>query len=285
MTDCIWDANSLWARAWYAVMRTQPDPAMAVEAALVSATSLLSPASDRIEKIDRMLFCWDGRQAPDKGRKEKPEHYVASRKVFQEFLTDLFGAVHAEIPDHEADDLVATAATNSDADQVYVISGDKDLTQLQNPRIHYYCLHTKAVLSASFICNRWGVRHPDQVAIALAIIGDRVDGIPGVPRWGPAKSKHLFGAVTSQMKFDQAFAAIERQIPFELRAHFYESLERTLLNRQVPGLPPPAPLRLQPLDYVKGFGMPDLYRHYVALHTHYFGRKMTKDNDGDEADV
>jgi len=270
MIDGIFDTPSIFARAWYAAMRVEPDPAAAVEAALVSVAALISPQSRRIEdKMDRLLFCWDGENARDKGRAEKPEHFKASMVVFREMLTEIFGAVHAEHPDFEADDAVATAARHSDADEVYVISGDKDLTQLQGSNIHYYCLNTKAVLSTSFICRKWGVKHPSQVAIALAIIGDRVDGIPGIPKWGPVKAKSLFSSVKPHMDFMQAFRVIEAQVPVELREAFYSSLELTLLERDLPGLPPASELTLMPIKEARNLEMPDFFQFYVSVHSRY----------------
>lgn len=270
MTDGIFDTPSIFARAWYATMRVETDPAAAVEAALVSVASLLSPESNRIDdRMDRLLFCWDGKKAPSKGRAEKPEHYKASMQVFREMLTEIFGAEHSESVEHEADDAVATAAEHSDADEVYVISGDKDLTQLQGDRVHYYCLHTKAVLTTSYICRKWGVKHPSQVAIALAIIGDPVDGIKGIPKWGPVKCKQLFTSVRPQMNFVQAFQVIEAQVPDNLREPFYDSLERTLLERNLPGLPLPAHLKLASLKEVRAMEMPDFYRFYVSVYSRY----------------
>lgn len=270
MTDGIFDTPSIFARAWFASMRVEADPAAAVEAALVSVAALISPQSRRIEeKMDRLLFCWDGAKAPSKGREAKPEHFKASMKVFREMLTEIFGAVHAEHPDYEADDAVATAVRHSDADQVYVISGDKDLTQLQSGNVHYYCLNTKAVLSSSFICRKWGVKHPSQVAIALAIIGDRIDGIPGIPKWGPVKAKSLFAAVRPHMDFMAAFRVIEAQVPTELREPFYTSLERTLLERDLPGLPEAGEPVLMPIKDARQLEMPDFFQFYVSVYSRY----------------
>jgi Pyruvate/2-oxoacid:ferredoxin oxidoreductase delta subunit len=70
MTDLIVDANSLYARAWYAA---QEKPDQAIIASLNVAMMLFN--TERIgERIDRSLFCWDGGQKKDKERAERPKH-------------------------------------------------------------------------------------------------------------------------------------------------------------------------------------------------------------------
>ncbi len=240
MTDLILDSNSLLARCWFAV---KEDPEKTATLFVQSVLQLLDQNGSRIgAPISRTLFGWDGQPKTTKNHSEKPLAYKETRRRVQEAILTLFGTDNAYHPDHEADDIVATAVYNSKAEQVYVVSGDKDLMQLQGGNVAYYCLNNKAILAARQIASKFGVKRPSQVAIALAIIGDHGDGISGIPRWGPKKVEKLFEAVTEEMNFNTALEAISGQIPAELMPIFIDSLDKTLLHNDVPDVPEPPPL-------------------------------------------
>ncbi|MBV5345022.1 MAG: hypothetical protein JZU63_05550 [Rhodoferax sp.] len=188
------------------------------------------------------LFAWDGAAKTDKNRKDKPPQYLETRRVAKNALSVLFSTTNCWHPEYEADDVVATAAFNSKADQIYVVSGDKDLMQLQSKNTAYFDLNTKTVLPAATICSKFKVKRPAQVALALAIIGDTSDGIQGIPKWGPKKSEKLFESVTADMDFSSALEELLRQIPKELQSFFMESLDKTLLHTDIEDVPDPSPL-------------------------------------------
>jgi 5'-3' exonuclease len=274
MTDLIVDGNSLYAKAWYATSKDFIDANASLRSALQTTFSLLNRDVDRVgSRIDRTLFCWDGQHGRDKGdRTEKPKAYFETRITFQDLLTSLIGTNHATAPNNEADDTVASAAEQSQADDIYIVSGDKDLMQLQSDRVHYFCLNAKAVLSRPCILTKFGVKHPRQIAIAQAVLGDRIDNIPGIKGWGPAKVKTLFRVITEKMTFQQALDAIERQIPDEHLEAFYSSLERTLLDVGLSGLPEPAPLKLATVEEMMDCGVTGLEDSYIRMYTSYTGR-------------
>lgn len=262
MNDLIVDGNSLFARCWYAVHGNkkpstsrpeeeeeeeedrESDPAEGTKRVFIqSILQFLDPEEGKFRvPIHRTLFCWDGKSKTDKGRDEKPPEYKDTRREIQEALLTLFGTENAWHKDFEADDIVATAAFDSTAEQVYVVSGDKDLMQLQGGNIIYYCLNAKQALSALSICRKFGVKRPSQVAIAQAIIGDPGDGLAGIPKWGPKKSAMLFESVTPDMDFPTALETIRSQIPGHLLPFFDECLDKTLLHSDVPDVPAPAEL-------------------------------------------
>lgn len=272
--DLIVDGPSIFARNFYAAVAKGKDfgtfvPAEAVTLSMRTLLSLLNPDSNRIGyQFERMLVAWDLRQNPQKNREPKPPEYHEMRELFREVLTAAFQPAHAEHQDYEADDLVATAVYNS-PNKVVVVSGDKDLMQLQSPDVHYYDLNQKALLSERFIAGKWHIKHPSQLAIALAIIGDPVDNIEGIPRWGPKRTQKLFEAVPREASFKDALEIIVAQIPEELQPAFWASLDRTLLNRDVPGVPEPAPIVLEEPDVIESLGLPigDMYRQLWSVYT------------------
>lgn len=273
MNDLLVDANSLWARSYYAVANKPVfDPAEAVRIALTTFLRVLDTHSNGIGQVHRLLFAWDGAKKRDKGRDPKPPSYYETREYFKEAADVLFAPEHAQLEDYEADDVLATAATQSTAKKVYILSGDKDLHQMHGQDVHYYCLNSKGLLAQRYINMKWGVKHPSQVAIALAIMGDKVDNIPGLRGWGPAKVKHLFKRVDPRWNFGEALQTIVEQIPENLHEAFYASLDLTLLNTELPGVPQAAPLILADMSAAEALEWPTFISAYRPIYAQYSRR-------------
>lgn len=273
--DLIVDGNSLYARAWYATSREFIDINAVLRSALQTVFSLINKDVDRIgERIDRTLFCWDGVHGRDKGdRQLKPSQYYDARSIFQELLTAMIGTAHATPPHNEADDAVATSVEKSTAEEVYIVSGDKDLMQLRAETVHYYCLNTRALLTRQFVTSKFHVKHPRQIAIAQAVLGDKIDNVPGIRGWGPSKVKSLFEAVTEDMSFVDSLNAIVAQIPEKFLDIFYASLDHTLLDPCLVGLPEPAPLTFMPVEEAMDCGVRGLEDSYIRMFGSYSGRR------------
>ncbi|NQY64301.1 MAG: DNA polymerase I [Alteromonadaceae bacterium] len=86
----------------------------------------------------------------------------------------------------EADDVIGTLAQQaSDAGIETVIStGDKDMAQLVNSHVRLINTMTNVELNEAGVEEKFGVR-PDQIIDYLALMGDKVDNIPGVNKCGP----------------------------------------------------------------------------------------------------
>ena len=291
MTDAVFDSDSLFARAWFAIMRN-PDgtPQDVVRSALVTVLSLLNVNNDNLgEKVDRLLFAWDGPNKRDKGRSPKPPEYYETRKLLQEYLSLLFNPAHVQIGSYEADDVVGTAVAQSDANSIFVISGDKDLQQLAGESVHYYCLHTKGLLSTRSICDQRYIKHPSHLAIAMAIIGDKVDAIKGVKGWGPKKVKKLFLAATPEMTLEEAMCHVEKQmieagLSCETMENFYLDLDLTVLHSDLEGVPQPADIKLADPGVVEELHLPDFMHYYRSVYQDYCSQ-VHLDAEGDEEDV
>ena len=284
MIDCLYDGNSLFARAWFAIM-SKPDgcPQDVVRSSICTVLSLLNVNNGKLgDRVDRILFAWDGANKRDKGRAAKPVQYHTTRKLLIDYLAFLLNPTHACSDAHEADDVVATAVRQSDADVCYVVSGDKDLQQLSGPSVYCYCLNQKALMPARAILSRWGIKDPKQLCLALAIIGDKTDCIAGIRGWGHKRVKKLFEAVPEGATLEEALLAVEAQIPEHLRPDFYRDLDLTLLNNAVPDIPPASPVKMAPLNAISELQLPNFMEFYRPVYRLYHGRT---DAAGDEEDV
>ena len=86
----------------------------------------------------------------------------------------------------EADDVIGTLATRADAAglETLISTGDKDLTQLVGPRTRWFNTMSNELLDEAGVLAKFGVP-PALIIDYLALVGDAVDGIPGVPKCGP----------------------------------------------------------------------------------------------------
>ncbi|MGZ8136916.1 MAG: 5'-3' exonuclease, partial [Methylococcaceae bacterium] len=86
----------------------------------------------------------------------------------------------------EADDVLGVLALHA-AEKGYCViisTGDKDMAQLVNEQIILENTMTNTRMDVQGVIEKFGVR-PDQIIDYLALIGDTVDNIPGVPKVGP----------------------------------------------------------------------------------------------------
>ena len=86
----------------------------------------------------------------------------------------------------EADDVIGTLARQAKEAgiETLISTGDKDLAQLVEPGVTLVNTMTNERLDTTRVVAKFGVR-PDQVVDLLALIGDAIDNVPGVPKVGP----------------------------------------------------------------------------------------------------
>ncbi|MEN9434801.1 MAG: polymerase [Pseudomonadota bacterium] len=119
--------------------------------------------------------------------------YKANRPPMPEDLREqiqpLFEIIRAQgypllqINDVEADDVIGTLATRFAGD-VLISTGDKDMAQLVNERVHLINTMSESYLDTAGVKNKFGVL-PEQIRDYLSLVGDNVDNIPGVDKVGP----------------------------------------------------------------------------------------------------
>ena len=216
---------------------------------------------------DRALVAFDGGSpafrldnCPDyKGqRAPMPDDLRSQLPLLDDFL-DAAGIPRCRIPHQEADDILATAATDAESHgwNVRIATSDKDLMQLVTPSVHLVSpCKDLAILDPPAVEAKTGVR-PDQIVHWLALIGDVADNIPGVPGIGPVTASKL---LAQHQTLDGIYAALPTLAPPSLRSKLADARPRTdtnivlmTLDRHVPGvpaladLPPPVPASSAPL--------------------------------------
>jgi DNA polymerase-1 len=95
---------------------------------------------------------------------------------------------------YEADDVIGTLAEywRAKGHPICVVTADKDLAQLVGENDHWWDFSRNQKLNAKQLTEKFGVM-PEQLADYLALTGDAVDNIPGVPGVGPKSASALLG--------------------------------------------------------------------------------------------
>src|SRR5690606_7796883 len=191
------------------------------------------------EKPEYIAFVVD---APGKTfRDELYAEYKANRPPMPEDLRaqvqpmcDIVHALGIDIirePGVEADAVIGTLAMRACADgvDVTISTSDKDFAQLVRPGIALVNTMSGSRLdSDEAVMAKFGVR-PDQIVDYLALVGDKVDNIPGVDKCGPKTAAKWLAAYDTLDGVMANAADIGGKIGENLRA----VLERLPLNRDL----------------------------------------------------
>ena len=131
-------------------------------------------------------------------------------------------------PRFEADDLIGTLAVHwsSRGHPVCVITADKDLAQLVGENDHWWDFSRNQKLDVAQLTDKFGVA-PHQIADYLALTGDAVDNIPGVPGVGPKSAAALLSLFGD---LDSLFSRLD-EVPF-LSIRGAKSLHRKLAEHR-----------------------------------------------------
>ncbi len=90
------------------------------------------------------------------------------------------------VPGVEADDVIGTLAARASKEglDTVISTGDKDLAQLVDAHVKLVNTMNGSELTPESVKAKFGVK-PEQIIDYLALVGDSVDNIPGVPKVGP----------------------------------------------------------------------------------------------------
>ena len=130
-------------------------------------------------------------------REPAPEELKRQFTYCREFI-DALGICQVGSPHYEADDLIGTLAKRmrDKGHSITILSSDKDLAQLITENDVFWNFAKGQRHSTPQIKKQFGV-YPEQIADQLAIAGDTVDNIPGVPGIGMATAAKLLNKFSS----------------------------------------------------------------------------------------
>ncbi|MDB5699144.1 MAG: polA, partial [Alphaproteobacteria bacterium] len=164
----------------------------------------------------------------------------------------------------EADDIIAcyaTAALN-EGWSVTIVSSDKDLMQLIQPGLDLYDTMNDRRIGRDYVIEKFGVP-PEQLGDVLALMGDSVDNIPGVPGVGPKTASQL---IQQYGDVESVLAHAEEIAKPKLKANLIEHAGAARLSRELVRLVCDSPLP-EPLDSLAMKGIPpEPLREFLEEH-------------------
>jgi len=229
------DAYALIFRGYYAFIKNPRINSKGVDtSAILGFTNSLFDVIKR-ERPDYLAVCFDKGGSKDRtkifeqyksNREETPETIKMSIPIIEDILKSLNISTLVK-EGYEADDIIGTITkrVNSDEYEIFMVTPDKDFAQLVDESVFIY----RPVFGGGY--ETWGVKevlekfeisNTSQVIDFLAMKGDSVDNIPGLPGVGDKTAK----------KFLKEFGSIEGLLEntSELKGKIKEKIE---LNKEL----------------------------------------------------
>jgi DNA polymerase-1 len=232
------DGSSQMYRAFHAPVRTAEGTilrnAMGIptNAVYIFVTMLRKLLKEHQPEFIAASFDLPGRTFRD----DLASDYKANRKPMPDELAGQIPLVHRAcealgVPiitydRFEADDVIGTLAEKASADGygVAIVTGDKDFFQLVGDGIRAYNPRDEGIwFDAEGVKEKFGVR-PDQVVDVLALMGDSIDNVKGVPGIGEKGARDLISTYgTLDALLEQAANVSQKKYREALLAHADEA--------------------------------------------------------------
>jgi DNA polymerase-1 len=185
-----------------------------------------------------------------KAQRPKPPTELIEQLVWIDRLVAANNFPLIRSPGYEADDIIGTLTTRATSAgmEVLIVGGDKDLAQLVDERVRMVDTLRDITYDPELVLKKWGVPSR-QIPDLLAIVGDTVDNIPGVPGVGQK------GAAELLLKYGSLEGILQNlsELKGRQRKGFEEHVndvrlwrELTVIDRDVPIETTIEALRIQP---------------------------------------
>ncbi len=181
-------------------------------------------------------------------RKPMPDPLIGQIPVVKSLLA-AYRIPIFEQEGYEGEDVLATIAKQiaREGVDVFLVTGDKDVLQLVNSHVKVYNPHHEpTVLDAAAVKARYGVE-PDRMVDLMALMGDEIDNIPGVPGIGEKTATQLLQTYGS---LDELYRHLDEVKNPQQRKKLDTAREQANLSRELARIDADAPIRVR-LEDVK----------------------------------
>lgn len=176
-------------------------------------------------------------------REETPLDLQGQIEPTKEILSKM-GIPLLELKGYEADDIIATLSEKAKNDnfEVVIVTADKDLFQLVDDKVEI--IYTK---KEDTLLDREGVKvffgvYPENVTDVLALWGDPIDNIKGVPGIGEKGAKDLVSKFGSLENILENIDKIEKR---SYRESLKENIDSAILSKKLATIDRNVPLEIE----------------------------------------
>lgn len=206
------DAYALIFRAYYALIKMPRITSTGLNTSAVFGFVNTLEELLRKEKPTHIAICFDppgptfrheAFEAYKGEREATPEDIKISVPIIKEIIR-AYRIPIIEVEGYEADDVIGTLATKAGNEgfSTFMMTPDKDFGQLVSDNVFQYKPGYRGgefeIRGVKEVCERYEISSPDKVIDLLALMGDKVDNIPGCPGVGEKTAIKLindFGSI------------------------------------------------------------------------------------------
>ena len=222
------DGSSYLYRAFHALPPLTTSTGQPV-GAIRGVISMLNKLADSTG-AERMVVVFDA--SGKTFRDDMYAEYKANREKMPDELREQIEPLHSiiralgfpllAVPGVEADDVIGTLAKQAEAagEEVLISTGDKDLAQLVTDQVTLVNTMSDSTLTPIGVEEKFGVP-PERMIDFLALTGDSVDNVPGIPKCGPKTAAKWLNAYGSLDGVVESAESIGGKIGETLREHMH----------------------------------------------------------------
>jgi len=222
------DGSSYLYRAFHALPPLTTSTGQPV-GAIRGVISMLNKLADSTG-AERMVVVFDA--SGKTFRDDMYAEYKANREKMPDELREQIEPLHSiiralgfpllAVPGVEADDVIGTLAKQAEAagEEVLISTGDKDLAQLVTDQVTLVNTMSDSTLTPIGVEEKFGVP-PERMIDFLALTGDSVDNVPGIPKCGPKTAAKWLNAYGSLDGVVESAESIGGKIGETFREHMH----------------------------------------------------------------
>jgi DNA polymerase-1 len=222
------DGSSYLYRAFHALPPLTTSTGQPV-GAIRGVISMLNKLADSTG-AERMVVVFDA--SGKTFRDDMYAEYKANREKMPDELREQIEPLHSiiralgfpllAVPGVEADDVIGTLAKQAEAagEEVLISTGDKDLAQLVTDQVTLVNTMSDSTLTPIGVEGKFGVP-PERMIDFLALTGDSVDNVPGIPKCGPKTAAKWLNAYGSLDGVVESAESIGGKIGETFREHMH----------------------------------------------------------------
>ena len=190
-----------------------------------------------------------------KANRELPPDELVRQFAYCREVAAALGMTVLTDTEFEADDLIGSAVHALDTHDcgAIMVSADKDFGQLVGDSVEQWDFSRDQRWNAQGIKQRLGV-HPHQVADFLALMGDAIDNIPGIPGIGAKTAAVLlahFETLDALLERREEVAFLRMRGAAGIARKLHEHADMARLSRRLTGIAVDAPVPRGLTDYAR----------------------------------
>lgn len=246
------DGNSLAYRAFFALPLLTNEHGIHTNA-VYGFTMMLQKIMDE-ENPTHMLVAFDAGKTTFrhstfgdyKGGRQKTPPELSEQFPYIRKLIDAYGIKRYELEMYEADDIIGTLSKQADekGQQVVIVSGDKDLTQLATDKTTVY-ITRKGITdiekyTPEHVQEKYGLT-PLQIIDMKGLMGDASDNIPGVPGVG---EKTAIKLLKEHGSVEDLYKALDTVSGVKLKEKLIANEEQAIMSKALATIETAAPIQI-----------------------------------------